>query len=410
MLTKIKGIDMVPSLTVSRIKTWLTFLPGLIVAIPVFAQTENIDKEVSPLEVSVGVVSSDSLNPLISESTDAYGYVVDAKGKLVVVNESTWWQVDYQGTYEDYKLEDEALAFDESQDFYAYNVRILARNYVSESLTVDVQGGHEQKQQKYGEGITRFRDDVLSVDTLTRNFIESTLVYGRDPKSTAISATFRWQDDQYDDANEYARLFEFSQMGVQFEGRYALSGATRFLARLSARQDDYVDPERVDNDVYRALVGIDWTISGKSSMSFLVGGFQRESADENNRSGFSWDARYQYTPTERSVLTLSSKRISAVSEVEFSSDSVDVIHAMDWQYIVNDIWDFGLRLNWLDKDLENQDTTRTIEQFDLEFDVGFSLSAFQKIVVGVLRKDVSSSDNTIDYTQNEVNIRWSYVF
>lgn len=410
MVTKLNGIHMVLTLAVSRIKARLSLFLSLLIALPVFGQTENIDKDVSPLEISIGAVSSDSLNPLISESTDALGYVADAKGKIVAVNESTWWQVDYQATYEDYRLEDDVLAFDDSQDFYAYNVRILSRTYISDSLTADVQGGHEQKQQKYGEGITRFRDDVLSVDTLTRNFVESTLVYGRDPKSTALSVTLRWQDDSYDDENDYARLFEFSQLGIQVEGRYALSGATRFLARFSARQDDYVDIERVDNDVYRALVGVDWAISGKSSISFLVGGFQRESADENDRSGFSWDARYQYTPTEMSVFTLSSKRISAVSEVEFSSDSIDVIHALDWQYVVNDIWDFGLRLNVLDKELESLGVTRTIEQFDFEFDVGFRLSSFQKLVAGVLRRDVSSSDNTIDYTQNEVNIRWSYVF
>jgi hypothetical protein len=107
---------------------------------------------------------------------------------------------------------------------------------------------------------------------------------------------------------------------------------------------------------------------------------------------------------------LSSKRISALSEVEFSSDSVDEMYAVDWQYTVNDIWDFVLRLNWLDKELEDLGVTRNIDQFDFQFDLGFSLSTYQKIHIGALRRDVSSSDNSIDYTQNEVNIRWSYAF
>lgn len=401
---------MIPSLVVLRSKKWFGLLTSLIVSIPVVAEIENIDKNASPLEISAGIIGNDSLNPLISDSTKAYGYALNAKGTLVAINESTWWQIDYQGSYEDYQLRDESLAFDESQDFYAYNVRILSRTYVHESLTVDIQGGHEQERQKYGEGITRFQEGVLSADTLTQNFVESTVVYGKDPKNTSVSVTLRWQEDQYDDVNDYARLFEFSQLGLVIEGRYALSGATRFLARFSARRDDYVDLTRVDSDVYRALIGIDWTISGTSSLNFLVGGFQQHSADDNDRDGFSWDIRYQYTPTDKSVLTLSSKRISALSEVEFSSDSVDEIYAVDWQYVVNDIWDFGLRLNWLDKELENLGVTRYIDQFDFEFDLGLSLSRYQKIHIGALRRDVSSSDNSVDYTQNEVNIRWSYAF
>ena len=401
---------MIPTLVVLRSKKWFALLIGTLVSIPVVAEIENIDKNASPLEVSVGVTSNDSLNPLITDNTKAYGYVVNAKGSLVAINESTWWQFDYQGSYEDYQLSDESLGFDESQDFYTYNVRILSRTYVHESLTVDIQGGHQQERQKYGEGITRFQEGVLSADTLTQNFVESTVVYGKDPKNTAVSVTLRWQEDQYDDVNDYAQLFEVSQLGLVVEGRYALSGATRFLARFSARQDDYVDLTRVDNDVYRALIGIDWTISGTSSLNFLVGGFQQNSAGDNDRDGFSWDIRYQYTPTDKSVLILSSNRISALSEVEFSSESVDEMYAVNWQYTVNDIWDFVLRLNWLDKELEDLGVTRNIDQFDFEFDLGFSLSRYQKIHIGALRRDVSSSDNSVDYTQNEVNIRWSYAF
>lgn len=395
---------------VTKKNLFVPLVLSYVVCVSASAQTENIDKEASPLEVTAGLVTSDSLNPLISDATDATGYLLAAEGSLVTVQESMWLQFDYGGTYEDYSLEDDVIGFDDSQDFYKYNVRILSRTYVHDALTVDVQASHEKRQQKYGEGITRFQDDVLSVDTLTRNFAETTWVWGRDPKNTAIQFAARWQKDSYDDANDYADLFEFSQIGFEIEGRYALSEATRFLARFSARQDDYVSDERVDSDVYRALVGIDWSITGKSSLNFLIGGFQRDSADENDNSGFSWDIRYQYTPSDRNVLTLSSKRISTVSEVEFSSDSIDVINAIDWQYVISEIWNVGFKLNWLDKELEGLNSSRTIEQLDLEFAIGFNMSSFHKIELAASRRDVSSSDNSVDYTQNEVMLLWSYAF
>ncbi|MDM7861413.1 hypothetical protein QTP81_12475 [Alteromonas sp. ASW11-36] len=375
-----------------------------------FAQTENIDKDVSPLKLSAAIAHNDSINPLIAGDTDATGFIINAEGALVTVQESTWWQFDYGAEYEQFRLQEDQFAFDDNQDFYSYNLRVMSRTFVHEAFTLDVQAGHEQEKQRYGEGITRFRDEVLSVDTLTRNHASALFVYGREPSRNAFSVRLSWQDDEYDDVNDYARLFDISQVGVEAQARYALSGATRFLVRVLMREDDYVAPDRIDSELTRGLIGIDWIISGKSSAQVLIGGFKRDAEDGSDNSGFSWDFRYQYKPSDLSLLTLSSRRVSNVSEVEFASDSVDVIHGVDWQYVYNELWFWGIRLNWLDKTLESASLERDIKQFDFNASLGFNLTSYQSIHFDFMRRDVSSNDNFLDYTQNEVGLRWQYEY
>jgi hypothetical protein len=175
-------------------------------------------------------------------------------------------------------------------------------------------------------------------------------------------------------------------------------------------EDDYASETRVDSTLYRALVGIEWQLTGSSNVRALVGGFERDADDNNDRDGFSYDLTYQYSPSEFSQFSINSKRTSAVSEVEFSSSSVDLIHSVDWQYELNERWFWEVNLNYLDKDIETIDVTRTIEQLDLFFRLGFNLNSYQLIRLDVMRRDVSSSDNSIDYQQNEVGLRWQYVF
>ncbi len=374
------------------------------------AQQENIDKSASPLEITTGVVFSDSVNPLISDDTDAFGAALQAEGKLVTTQESSWFQLDYGASYERFSLQDDQLAFDDTQDFYGYNVRIMSRTFVSKSVTANLELEHKTEQQKYGEGITRFQDNVLSVDTLRRNRAAASIVYGREPNRNAVVLDLFWQDDQYDDDNDYAPLFDLNQVGASVEGRYLLGGRVGLVARFSMSEDDYASETRVDSTLYRALVGIEWQLTGSSNVRALVGGFERDADDNNDRDGFSYDLTYQYSPSEFSQFSINSKRTSAVSEVEFSSSSVDLIHSVDWQYELNERWFWGVNLNYLDKDIETIDVTRTIDQLDLFFRLGFNLNSYQLIRLDVMRRDVSSSDNSIDYQQNEVGLRWQYVF
>lgn len=374
------------------------------------AQAENIDKDVSPLKLSAAIAHNDAINPLITNDTDAVGFIINAEGALVTIQESTWWQLDYGAEYEQFRLQEEQFDFDDNQDFYSYNLRVMSRTFVHEAFTVDVHAGHEQDQQRYGEGITRFQDDVLSVDTLTTNQASALLVYGREPSRNSVSLRLSWQEDEYDDINDYASLFNLSQVGAEVETRYAISGTTQFLARVLMREDDYGAPERTDSELLRGLIGVEWAISGKSSAQLLIGGFKRDSEDGSDDSGFSWDLRYQHKPNDLSVLTLFSRRVSNVSEVEFASDSVDVIYGFDWQYVYNDLWFWGVRMNWLDKSLESELLEREITQFDFNASLGFNLTSYQSIHLDLMRRDVSSSDDFIDYTQNEVGLRWLYEY
>ena len=388
----------------------LSAMALLVCSANIFAQQENIDKDASPLELTAGVLFNDSVNPLILDDTDAFGASLQANGKLVATQESSWFQLDYGASYERFNLQDDQLEFDDAQDFYSYNVRILSRTFVTKAVTANVEASHSTQQQKYGEGITRFQENVLSVDTLNRNRVAASIVYGQDPSRNAVTLDLFWQDDRYDEDNDYAPLFDLSQVGASLEARYVLGGRVGFVTSLSLVEDDYASETRVDSTLYRALAGFDWQLSGSSNLRLLLGGFERDSDDGNDRSGFSYDLTYQYSPFEFSQFSLSSKRTSAVSEVEFSSNSIDVIHSIDWQYELSERWFWGLNLNYLDKDIETTELSRTLEQIDLFLRLGYNLNSYQVIRFDVMRRDVSSSDNVIDYQQNEVGLRWQYVF
>ncbi|WP_100644217.1 outer membrane beta-barrel protein [Alteromonas facilis] len=390
-------------------RRFLCIAAGLL-AMSAHAQLANIDKSASPFTFQAGSVYNDAINPSYLGGSEGYGVSLEANGTLVSTQESVWWQFDYGAAYDRYQLQEEQLDFDESQDFYAYNVRIQSRAFVHEAFTVDVVAEHRKSEQKYGEGISRFQNNVLSIDTLSRNRAEIIAVYGRDPNHNSITAELFWQKDSYDDVNPYASLFDLSQQGALAQVKLMVAGKIGFLARVSITDDDYESNERVDSRLYNALVGIDWTLSGKSSLRVLLGGFQRDAEDGQDRSGFSWDVSYDYSPSDYQAISLTTKRTSAVSEVAFSSSSVDVTHGFNWRYAIDEIWFWQANMSWLEKDINADDLTRTLEQFDAGFTLGYNLRSFSHIMLGVTRRDVSSSDNTVDYAQNEVRLSWLYEF
>ncbi|WP_124916988.1 hypothetical protein [Alteromonas flava] len=383
---------------------------SMCLTVPVYAQLSNMDKSVSPLTLQADAIYNDAINPTALGGTEGFGVGLMAAGGLVSTQEAHWWQLDYAVTYEKFKLQQEQIGFSEDPDFYSYNVRIQSRSFVHKAFTVDVVGAHSQQEQKYGEGISRFQDDVLAIDTLTRNRAEVTLVYGSEPSRNAVGAEFFWQDDSYDDANNYSRLFELNQVGAAAELRLWLAGRVGFVSRLSIVEDDYAAFERVDSKLYNALAGIEWEFSGKSALRLLVGGFQRDSDDGQNRSGFSWDLSYDYSPSDYQNLTVTSRRTSAVSEVLSASTSVDVIWGLKWQYAWNDLWSSQASIDWLDKEIESEQLERSITQFDWGLSIGYNISSFQRLMLALKRRDVSSNDASIEYEQNEVRLNWYYEF
>jgi hypothetical protein len=96
----------------------------------VLAAVSVIDKDASPLELSISGVYTDDLNPTLEDSLGAYGAVIAPRGKLVASIEGAQFLLDYSAELARYKLQDDTPLLGSTQDFDSYQVKLLSRFFV----------------------------------------------------------------------------------------------------------------------------------------------------------------------------------------------------------------------------------------------------------------------------------------
>jgi hypothetical protein len=373
-------------------------------------QVKSIDKNAPALVTEVNVATTDNLNPTVSEKSDAYGLGFKASGQLVTTGEGNWLMLSYEGEYERYELSDSPVLLSTEYDFLSYKGALLGRIFISKAWYVDAELIHIKADEKFGFGLSNLRNNVFLADERAQNQGSLNLLYGNDTSNRSISFKLSSSDIKYADVNAYSTLFNYKQQSFDMNIAFRQSSLTRLLFSFEAKNDNYDSDLRDDSRLYRILLGVDWRPSGKSKLQALLGSYRRERADDETSSGLSWTIDYQYQARQDLLFTLRSSRTSVVGQSEFASDSVNSRLVADLAYFYSDQWQIGANIAFdrseYDEELVSQDLDEQIGRVRLTL----LLKQHSKVWFDVAARQVSSTDNSVDYRQNEVRLSWRYAF
>ena len=382
--------------------------------LPTWAQVEVIETDASPLQVDLAAQYVDNLNPTLNQEMAAYGFVLAPKGRLVTKQQKLWFVLDYQAQLSHYQLAESATAsmagLDNGQNFNSYQGRVLSRLFIADRWYVDAQAQHGQQTQKFGTGISRLKTNVVNADELTRSLAAVTLVYGNDVSQRFMSLKTGVRKDDYRDTNVYAKQFNVEQTFLETQLGYRQSSASQILARVNFKQDDYQAVSRDDSKLLEGLVGFAWQATGKTRLEALVGAYRRTFTGKDASSGLSWSVDYTYSPRDDLAFSLGSSRFSDVSSSEITSDSVTQTLQANLHYRMSDRWRSALVIQSSNTEFTVAETNFSLDERKIEWQLGLRLLEHSELVFNIGHENVSRSDDTLNFNQNEAGLMWRYEF
>jgi hypothetical protein len=393
-------------------KFFKTLIVNLLFCNAALADVKIIDSEASPFEFTASLDLTDNINPTLDDEYTAYGTGFKPRGKLVTRGEGYQLMIDYGASFEQFKLSDDStnFDFDKDQKFIAYRGALLSRFFIGESWTLDVDLAYSSEEQKFGTGISKLRENVLLADELTSDHAALSIIYGKDSSDRMLSIELTTNNFDYGNNNEYAEMFSYSQQALNLYMSFRRSSLSRWIARLESSQEDYDSLLRSDSRIYRALVGLNWQLSGKSALEILIGGYKRDNNGQDSNSGFSYLVDYNYTLDDNFNIAFSSGRTSVIAESESATNSIRTSVELEGNYIFSQMWQSKLRIGSVNTEFIEVLGSRELDERVAELSLNLSLKAYNNVVIKAGFRNVSSSDDTTDYQQQEVGLSWQYGF
>ena len=388
----------------------LHILLALLICKGAFAQVKVINTNASPLDVGIGLLATDKLNPTLNEESEALGLALNAKGQLNHTGEGHWFSIRYDGSIERFSLSEDSVIQEDEQDFVSYRAAILSRLFFSENWHLDTEVQHERRDQKFGFGLSNLRENVLIADEKTQNSASINLVYGADTSNRFISLKYSNTDVSYADNNDYSLLFDYKQQALELNVSFRQSSLTRWLVRIEASEDDFSSQERVDSRLYRALFGINWQPTGKSTLEALIGLYQRDFDDNETDSGLSWSLDYRYRPREDILFKLGSSRSSVVGDNELALSTVFSGIDSELTYFFSEQWNVAAVIEFASTEYEETISSTELNEVAAGVKLTLALKSYNKLNLLLGTRDVNASDDSVDYEQKEIELNWRYQF
>ena len=377
---------------------------------PAFSAVRVVNKDASPLGLSISTILVDDINPTIEKALGAFGTVIVPKGQLVATYEGAQFLLDYSANLERFKLTDDTLLLDEKQQFNSFNITLFSRFFISQAWHVDAQIQHVDQTQRFGEGISQLRNNVLIADQLKQNRGTASIVYGNDTTSRYISISAFSSKSSYEPNNDYSSFFDIAEQGLEFDVAFKQSSASSLLFRLAATEEDFISDNRQDSRVYQALLGMAWQPSGKTKLEALIGMYSRDSDSQNSSSGLSWIFDFSTEPTENWSVKVQSARNTGISKSELTSSSVQQNVALDVTYKATEQWHFGVSLNAGNTEFEEVDGVSKLNEVRAGVNIALILKEHSKVLFKLDVDDQSFDDDSIDYQQSEARLTWEVNF
>jgi hypothetical protein len=366
------------------------------------ARPAVINPEASPLQLHVNAIYQDDFNPLLLPEEPATALGIGLNGAIVAKGEGVWYQLDYSANIDAFDTDSNAV--ERTDSYENFRAQFLTRFFLSKEWFLDLAGQHEQVDEAFGTGLSKLRPNIVEADHREENRFLLNAVYGNDTSRRYLSFEYEFLDRQYDDINDYAFLFDLEQQRLTLDLGFSLSSASRLLFQINAFEDDFQQPLRNDSRMQSALIGFSWKASGKTSLNALIGGYRRQTDNQEDTSGLSWTLGLDYSPTDYFSVRLTSSQESIVGEDEFAANSVRTRSSIAVNYQFNDLWYLRTAFQVSDTEFEGSFNERTLDESDVSVILGLAIKAHNRVELSGRLLDV------VDYDQTEGKLTWFYDF
>lgn len=249
------------------------------------------------------------------DETDAMGMIVDPSAAVVYSRSHGQYRLGYEGQAASFDTVDEDNYFD-SQVFLTGDLQPLSRHRVE--FDARYKHGHDSFGSNRTEGQSALVDRELDIWDETGLALKYT--FGQREAMLNLYARAGVTDKEYD-TNRTApanpafgtRFLDYGAALVGGGVIYRLSAKTRVVLDLEQQELDY-DTDftpAFDGDSQRALVGLRWLATAKTSGEALIGYYARNFDDSAREdvSGIDWQVRVDWLPRSRSRLSLTTGRL-----------------------------------------------------------------------------------------------------
>jgi hypothetical protein len=382
------------------------------VSSPIFAKERRLAKEIKPLQVKTSIGVNDNVNPtIVGEDSAAYGAEIGLFGRIYSNNEGYSVALDYSGDFTRYFVEDETvLQNDDEYDFTNANLRLSANFYLSDLYELQTEAVHSITTEKLGTGISRFREQIINPDVLNYSRVSSTFVYGKENFNRQLFITAEFSNFDYGDNNSYSPLFNYTHATVRAGLKFRKNSRLTYITQVQIIDEQYESNLRLDNVLYSALAGVEWTATGKSFLYVLVGGYHREIENRDPSSSFTWYVTYEYDPREDIAFKFESARTAVTAFDEVAIDTIQEDHIAKAEYFYSKQWKFSASYQLVNSKFTEGERARTLKEDFASLGVQLATSSHNDIFFNIGRNSTALSDNSVDYEQNEVRVTWQRSF
>lgn len=374
-----------------------------------FSQVESINKDASILEISSSALYTDNINPTVNGQSAATGVSITPHGQLIATPTYVWFVLDYRAELQQYRLNDNYL-LSKNQRFNGYQGSLLARVFLADAWHVDAKFEHNNQTQQYGSGISRLKSNVLEADQLQTNTASARLVYGSDTSTRFVSVNAGIKQDTYQENNSYSALFNAKQQFVEANLSYRYSEASKIAMQVTSKKDDYEAVSRDDSELIEALIGVEWSPSGKSRLQLMIGKYQRTFDTAKNSSGVAWNGVFDYAPREDLLISLGTSRTSGSSISETTTDSVTQTVRAKVAYMYSNQWQFTLGASSANTQFKNNEGVFELDEQQGQAELILEMNDHSKATLAFALQDVATNDPAFSFRQNKVGMTWHYSF
>lgn len=358
------------------------------------------------LEPTLGarVWVTDNLYLTAADETRATALLIDPALALAYTASSGDYRLGYRGQAGRFNTVDEDNYFDH-EAYLTGDVRALARHRFE--YDARYKHGHDFFGSNRTQGLSGGEDREM--DIWNESGVAGKYTFGHTDATLNLYARAGVVDKEYtsnrvDPGNPASgtRFLDFRSTLVGGGVLYRIAPRTRMVLDLEHQDIDYdldASPS-FDGEVERALIGVRWLATAKTTGEVLVGHYARnfDASARSDVSGFDWQARVNWMPRVRTQLSVTTGRLIRetflLGENFINEEYLKLGWRQDWtQRLYSDI-----ALNYYGDTFEG--TPRDDDSVGAAATAYYRLSRRVTLKGGVEHAERDSSADTLDFERN----------
>lgn len=391
------------------------WMVSALVAVLVTGNTMAQDDEVSGIGLGSGVRLLSSLGTQILYNDNRFrsnefiesetGLQFDPELTLSYAPSESTYQLGYRG-HIDPVVEDD---YNDREFFLTADARPLLRHRFE--LDARYSYGHDE----LGLGRTQgaIDPDSLSLDEWAEQGINAQYTFGAPEARMNLSVRGGVKERDYKTNRDLGtRFLDYDSTLIGGTAAYRLGGKTQLVLDLEHRNFEYdvnANPA-FDGTIDRALVGVRWIATAKTTGEILVGHYSRD-FDESARAdddGADWQARIIWEPVTTSRFTLSTGRLIRETFLLGENFVNERFYKVDWRQDLNSRCYANLTATLIKTDFAGTPRSDDVTQTGVRLFYELTANTTVKTGVEFIRRDSSSSN--FDYDRDALFLGFDFTY